>query len=253
MVHLIRAALLGLIAVALAVSAASAQSITGSQREEIEGIVREYLLKNPELIEETLVLLEAKRKADEAAKRKQILSEQGDVLLNSTRQVVLGNPKGDVTVVEFFDYNCGVCRRAFNDMTRILKEDKNVRFVLKEFPILGRGSTEAARVAIAFNITAPDKYAEFHNMMFSQRGGLNERRALAVAEELGVDMNALRANMNHNEVPATVEEVYSLANGLGLSGTPSYVIGNEVYGGMIGYEKMKTAIASVRDCGQVSC
>lgn len=252
MVHLFRPILLGAMAFVLAVSA-QAQSITGSQREEIEGIIRDYLLKNPEIIEETLVILEAKRKAEEEAKRKLVLKEQSDVLLNSTRQVVLGNPKGDVTVVEFFDYNCGVCRRAFGDMARIIKEDSNVRFVLKEFPILGRGSTEAARVAIALNMTAPDKYADFHKMMFSQRGGVNERRALAVAEELGVDMQTLRANMNHNEVPATVEEVYTLANGLGLSGTPSYVIGDEVYGGLIGYERMKTAIASVRNCGQVTC
>lgn len=253
MINFLRSALLGVIALALGATHVAGETLSDADRAQIEGVVREYILKNPELIEEALVILEAKRKAEEAAKRKEMLSKNGEMLFNSTRQVVLGNPEGDVTVVEFFDYNCGVCRRAFNDMQRILKEDGNVRFVLKEFPILGRGSNEAARVAIALNLTAPEKYGEFHNLMFSQRGTANEARALATVEKLGVDMAALRANMNAPEVIATVEEVYALANGLGLNGTPSYVIGDEVYGGLIGHAKMKSAIAGVRECGQVTC
>ena len=253
MIQLLRAVFAGAVLFSLAVTNTAAQSLSDADQKKIEGVVRDYILANPEIIEEALIILEAKRKAEEARKRKQLLSEKSDTLLNSTRQVVLGNPKGDVTVVEFFDYNCGVCRRAYTDMMKILKEDDNVRFVLKEFPILGRGSQEAAQVAIALNLTDPSKYMDFHKKMFEMRGSANSARALAVAEETGVDMGALRENMKNVEIRTTVEEVYSLANGLGLSGTPSYIIGDEVYGGLIGYDRMKKAIASVRNCGQASC
>jgi len=253
MARFLRAAVLGIFLAGLGSASVVADSVSDAERAKFETIIRDYLLKNPEVIEEAIVALETKRKVEEAARRKETLSQNSEVLMNSTRQVVLGNPKGDVTVVEFFDYNCGVCKSGFADMAKMIEEDGNIRFVLKEFPILGRGSQEAAQVAIALNITAPEKYMDFHKKMFALRGGANAERALAVAQELGVDMAKLQANLEHQEVRATVEEVYTLANGLGLTGTPSYIIGNEVFGGLIGYERMKQAVASTRQCGEATC
>lgn len=137
---------------------------------DVEKIVRDYLLENPEVIREALEELERRdiAKADEA--RAQTLSSVSDILFNSTRQVELGNPDGDVTLVEFFDYNCGYCKRAMADMDRLLKEDPNLRVVLKEFPVLGQGSVEAAQVAAALNHIAPAKYAEFHRELMGIPG-----------------------------------------------------------------------------------
>lgn len=232
---------------------AKASTFSEAQKDEIGSIVKDYLLKNPEIFLEIQSALEAKMEQVQAERLKAALAANADSLFRDPDAPVAGNPKGDVTVVEFFDYNCGVCKSGFADMAKMIEEDGNIRFVLKEFPILGRGSQEAAQVAIALNITAPEKYMDFHKKMFALRGGANAERALAVAQELGVDMAKLQANLEHQEVRATVEEVYTLANGLGLTGTPSYIIGNEVFGGLIGYERMKQAVASTRQCGEATC
>ena len=254
--RLVRAAAAGALMLSFAGTAVSVQAadeVSDAERSRIEGVVRDYLLKNPEIVQEALVALEKKQEAEKVAKRKEMMSENSGALFESPRQVVLGNPDGKITVVEFFDYNCGVCRRGFGDMMKVLKENQDVKFVLKEFPILGRPSQEAARVAIALHLTDPDKYLDFHTAMFALEGGVNEEKALMVAENLGVDMDALKKNMDNPEIFKTVEEVYTLANGLGLTGTPSYVVGTEVFGGLIGYEQMSKVIASMRECGETSC
>ena len=145
-----------------------------------------------------------------------------DVLYSSPRQVVLGNPDAPITLVEFFDYNCGYCKRALDDTLALMKHD-DVRIVLKEFPILGPGSVEAARVAIAVKIAAPDRYADFHRELLSGSGQADERHALAVVDDLGIDVAKVKAAMADPEVAATIEEVYGMATKLGLTGTPTYV------------------------------
>lgn len=223
-------------------------------RADVETIVREYLVAHPEVIREALEELERREVAKANEARAQMLSSMSDVLLNSTRQVELGNPKGDVTLVEFFDYNCGYCKRAMADVIQLLDEDKNLRVVLKEFPVLGQGSVEAARVAIAVNEIAPGKYMDFHKELLGGRGQANEARALDAVAKVGLDPEAVAAAMNSSdEVSATIEEVYSLANRLGLTGTPSFVVGNEVVMGAVGYDALKTRIAAVRDCGATTC
>lgn len=220
---------------------------------EVETIVRDYLLKNPEVIREALEELERRdmAKADEA--RSKALSSVSDVLLNSTRQVVIGNPDGDVTLVEFFDYNCGYCKRAMGDMERLLKEDKNLRIVLKEFPVLGQGSVEAAQVAVAVNMVEPEKYLAFHRKLMATRGQANRAASLAAAKAAGLDTAKVEAAMNDPEVKASIEEVYMLANHLGLTGTPSYVVGNDVVMGAVGYDELSGKISAMRDCGETTC
>jgi protein-disulfide isomerase len=126
-----------------------AQSFSPDQRGEIERIVRDYLLSHPELLQEVLAEMEKRQTVAEAEKHREGVKEHAEIIFSSPRQITLGNPQGDVTVVEFFDYNCGYCKRAMADMTDLMKGDSKIKFVLKEFPVLGEGSTQAAQVAVA--------------------------------------------------------------------------------------------------------
>jgi protein-disulfide isomerase len=196
---------------------------------------------------------ELQRREDTAAADQQVkaITDNRNLLFSSSRQVVLGNPNGDVTLVEFFDYNCTYCRRAQADMKELIAADKNLRVVLKEFPVLGEGSVEAAQVAVAVNIVAPEKYSAYHDAMLGERGQVNGERALAVAEDLGIDKTKLSQAMKSNEIKATIDEVYDLASKLTLSGTPSYVTAKEVVVGAVGVDALKQKIQDAR-CGQAT-
>jgi protein-disulfide isomerase len=161
---------------------------------------------------------------------------------------VLGNPQGNVTMVEFFDYNCGFCKRALGDMLDLIKSDSNLKFVLKEFPVLGEGSVEAARVAVAARMqdTTGKKYIEFHQKLLGSRGAADKMRALAVAKEVGFDMARIEKDMGSDEVKKTIEENMKLAEALGVNGTPSYVVGEEVVVGAVGIDALREKIGAER-------
>lgn len=220
---------------------------------DIEKIVRDYLLENPELIQEALVALERKRRDEENVARAETIKSQSEILFNSVHQAELGNPKGDVTVVEFFDYNCGFCKRAFPDMVRLMEEDSNLRIVMKEFPVLGQGSVEAAQVSLAVLQTDPEKYLDFHATMISHRGQATKAIALDVAEQIGMNRADIAKIVESSEINVPIEEVYALANGLGLTGTPSYIVGDEVVMGAVGYEALRDKIKAYRQCGSTTC
>jgi protein-disulfide isomerase len=240
-------------AVVLAAAApAPAQTFSPQQRTEIEAIIKDYLIKNPDVLKEVATALEKQEAEASAAKGRQAVKEHAAAIFNSPRQVVVGNPHGDVTLVEFFDYNCGYCKRAHADLKELLANDKNLRVVLKEFPVLGDGSVEAANVAVAVNIVAPDKYWAFHDAMLTERGQANGEKAIAVAEEIGIDKAKLMAAMKSPEIKATIAESYDLANKLALTGTPSYVTPKEVVVGAVGYDALKEKIGVAR-CGQPTC
>lgn len=222
-------------------------------RAAIEAIVHQYLVQHPEVLEEAMAALEKKQTAAAAENQAKVLAEKASVLFDSPRQMVLGNPKGDVTMVEFFDYNCGYCKRALPDMMALLDRDKNLRIVLKEFPVLGPGSVEAAKVAVAVARVAPDKYLDFHKRLLGGRGEANRARALEAANSAGVDSNALDRMLTDGEIGATLEEVYGLANGLGLNGTPSYVIGSKLVPGAVGVGRLEQEIASARCTATGKC
>lgn len=222
-------------------------------RGDVEKIIKEYLLEHPEIIAEALTELEKREKEAAEAARVQALTDSADVLFNSTRQVVLGNPNGSVTLVEFFDYNCGYCKRAHGDMVKLLEENPDLKVVLKEFPVLGQGSAEAAHVAVAVNSVAPDKYGEFHEKLLLSRGQANQASALAAAVAVGIAEEDLLVAMKTDEANQTIEEVYSLANRLGLTGTPSYVVGDEVVMGAVGYEELAKKLDALQSCGQTTC
>ena len=250
--RLVPGALAGLLALGPAPGARAAAFDPG-QRSEIERIIHDYLVQHPEVLQEAIEALETKRNEAQSAAQKQAMEQNREKLFESPRQVVLGNPQGDVTMVEFFDYNCGYCRRALTDMLELIREDPKLRVVLKEFPVLGPGSTEAARVSIALKRQGNDKYLAFHQKMLGDRGEANEQRALDTAKSIGADMARLRKDMADPEVQATLEESFKLANALGLTGTPSYVIGQGVVPGAVGAAALKEKIGEARAACGATC
>jgi protein-disulfide isomerase len=239
---------------ALAPLAARAAEFSDPQRSAIEKIVHEYLVKHPEVLQEAMAELQKRQEAAEAERHKTAVKEHADLLFNSPNQVVLGNPKGDVNFVEFFDYNCGYCKRALTDMLTLMQTDPNLRVVLKEFPVLGPGSVEAARVAVAVRMQdkSGKKYLEFHQRLLNSRGQVDGKRALAVAREIGMDVDRIERDMKSGAVENTLKEDFRLAEALGLNGTPSYVIGEEVVVGAVGLGALKEKINNAR-CGKASC
>jgi protein-disulfide isomerase len=231
---------------------ARAQDFSKAQRGAIEKIVHDYLVAHPEVLQEAMDELEKRQQAAAAEKHKATVKAHAKELFNSPDEVVLGNPKGDVNFVEFFDYNCPYCKHAMDDMLTLMKTDPKLRVVLKEFPVLGPGSVAAAKVAIAVRMQAPDKYLAFHTKLLGDRGHADEARALAVAKDIGLDINRLKKDMNSPEVDKTLKQDFSLADALGLNGTPSYVIGDTVVIGAIGLQGLKTDINTAR-CGKANC
>jgi len=250
------AAALALFAVAAPTfDVARAEVFSSEQRDEIEKIVREYLLRNPQVLQEVVQEMERRQALADAEKHREAIKQNTAAIFNSSRQVVLGNPQGDVTLVEFFDYNCSFCRRAVADALDLIKNDANLRLVLKEFPVLGEGSTQAAQVAVAVRMqdkTGGRKYLEFHQKMFTSRGQIDRARALAVAREIGLDVARVERDMASQESKVTLEESFRLAEALGINGTPTYVLENQVIVGAVGLEKLREAINTAR-CGKATC
>jgi len=240
------------LALALALGAggapAQAQSFSSPQRTEIEKIIKDYLLAHPEVLQEAMAELEKKQQLAETEKARSAIKNHSDALFNSPRQVVLGNPQGDVTFVEFFDYNCGYCKRALSDMTTLLSNDPKLKVVLKEFPVLGPGSVEAAQVAVAVRMQdkTGKKYLDFHQKLLGGRGQVDKAKALAAAKDAGLDMARIEKDLKSDEVGKTLEESMKLAEALGLNGTPSYVIGNDVVIGAVGLAGLTQKIQAAR-------
>jgi protein-disulfide isomerase len=233
---------------------ASAQSFTDIQRGDIETIVRNYLLAHPEVLEEAMAELSKRQAAADAVKHEASIATNADTIFNSPRGVMMGNKDGDVTFVEFFDYNCGYCKRAMSDMLDLMKVDSKLKVVLKEFPVLGQGSVEAAQVAVAVRMQDPTgkKYLDFHQKLLGGRGQADKARALAAAKDLGLDMAKLEKDMASPEAKATIEENFKLAEEMGMNGTPSYVIGKQIVVGAVGLDGLKEKISQAR-CGKATC
>lgn len=243
---LLRALLVRTLAILLtASSVATAETL---DRLEVEKIIREYILENPEIIEEALIELENRsQRAQEEARAETIQAEQ-DALLRSDADLVLGNPDGDVTLVEFFDFNCGYCKRAFPDVQALLAEDAQLRVVLKDFPILGPGSVEAAKVALAVKrLGGAASASDFHARLMDTQGQANAGRALALVEEMGLDRARVEIEMQSPEIEAVISSNLDLAQRLGLTGTPSFVIGDRIVVGAVGKEPLADAVRSARE------
>jgi protein-disulfide isomerase len=223
-------------------------------RPAIEGIVKDYLMQHPEVITDALNAMQAKQEADASNRQKKMVADNLDSIVNAPQNAILGNPNGDVTLVEFFDYNCGYCKRGLADMVKLLQNDKNLRVELRDYPILAPGSIEAANVALAVkNQLKGDKFLPFHQELLSTRGAVDKDRALQVAQDAGVDMTKLQADLADASLKKGIASNLQLGDKLGINGTPSYVIGTEIVPGAIGYDGLKQKIDSVRKCGQTVC
>jgi protein-disulfide isomerase len=245
------------LAIALAAFApapAGAQTFGPDQRGEIEKIVHDYLLSHPEVLQDAMAELDKRQNAEDAEKHLAAIKDNTAAIFSSPRQVNLGNPQGDVTMVEFFDYNCAFCKRAMSDMLDLLKNDPKLKVVLKEFPVLGEGSVQAAQVAVAARMQdkTGKKYLDFHTKLLGGKGPADKARALAAAKDAGFDMARLDKDLQSDEVKQTLEDNLKLAESLGLNGTPSYVFPAEVVVGAVGLPALKGKVNMAR-CGKETC
>jgi protein-disulfide isomerase len=215
---------------AAAQSAAPATSaFTPAQRKELEGIIKDILLNNPEIMLEVQNALESKMDKIQAERMAVAIKEHATELYRPAGSPVVGNAKGDVPVIEFFDYNCGYCKKALSEVSQLMDKDKKVRVILKEFPILAKGSEEASKVALAAKMQG--KYWEFHRAMLESQGQANEASALRIAEKLGLDMPRLKKDMTSAEVKKEIEDTRQLATKMGIQGTPHFIVGDRIIAG----------------------
>jgi protein-disulfide isomerase len=234
-----------------------------SHPDEVGQIARDYFVKHPEAVGQILAEILKRRAAanasagtnasssaaiKSASDRSAAVASNAAPLFTSPHQVTLGNPNGDVTLVEFFDYSCGFCKRALPDLLALLKDDPKLKIVLKELPILGAGSVDAARVAVAVRMqdSGGQKYLAFHQQLFGSAGPASKEKALAAAKEQGLDMARLEQDLASDEIVSTIKEDVQLAGAVGITGTPGYVIGKQVVHGAVGIAGLKQQIETAR-------
>lgn len=235
-----------ILATVLAVTpfAAVAQDLTD---ERIKELALEAIRENPSIILEAMQILEQQQAGAQASAQAQVLQNQRDLLEKDPNAPVLGNPEGDVTVIEFFDYNCPYCKRAMPEVQALLDADPDVRLVYREWPILGEGSVFAAKAALAAR--KQGKYEEFHWALMGLKGRVEESSVISVAKDVGLDVAQLRADMDAPEVLEHIATTTQLAQALGFNGTPSFVIGDDLLPGLVEQEQLQTVVDKTRDNG----
>ncbi len=219
------------------------------EQAKIEQVVREYLTRNPEILVEMTTELDNRQQAAEAAKQQRLIGEHAEQIYRSPSSFVAGNPDGDVSVVEFFDYNCGFCRRALPALVELIGTDGKVRVVLKELPIFGDDSEDAAKAALAAD--KQGKYFEMHQKLLSDPGKANKEKALKIAQELDMDVAQLETDMEDPEIQKSLDESRALAETIGVEGTPFYLIGDRSLAGAPDdlYDQLTETVAVIREKG----
>ncbi len=228
-------------------SSALADDISPEAEAEIRQIVREYLLEHPEVILEAVAVLEQRQAAEAAEAQAQALGELRDALERNPDSPVSGNPDGDVTIVEFFDYNCSFCRRAVPVIHALLESDAQIRYVYKEFPILAESSMYSARLALAVSRLQPQLYEPLHNALLSTSGALDEGIIDSIAESVGVDLELTKAEIADPSIQEEIDRNLQLAQLLGINGTPTFVIGDAVLAGLQDIRVLEQAVDDVRN------
>ena len=222
----------------------AANPLAGMQKQAVEQLVRDYLLAHPEVVVEALQRYEQQQQALESERLKETLAASAAALTADKSDPVIGNPQGDVTLVEFFDYRCPYCKRMTDTLAELIKEDSNLRVVMKEFPILSRESVQAARAALAAE--RQGKYEAFHFALMENGGGFTEDEILAVAESVGLDAAKLQKDMQDPEITAVLQRTSALAESIGVTGTPAFVIGGTMIPGATSLEALRAQIAETR-------
>ena len=227
--------------------AALAAAESGLSEEQFGSMVRAYLLKHPEVLREVIDALDKKEKSDEAKASVEVISTRAKEIFRSSDDHVAGNPTGKISVVEFFDYNCGYCRHSLPDVLKLIDSDKDVRLVVKEFPILGPGSVIAAKAAIAAR--HQNKYWNFHLALMRTPGTVDDAKVFDIAKSVGLDVAKLKIDMNKPEVAKILAQNHAMAQALGIQGTPAFIIDQTLIPGAPGYDGLTSAVAAVKDAG----
>jgi protein-disulfide isomerase len=215
-------------------------------------MIEDYLLSNPRILQRVSEALELEIRAAQAEQARAAIAAKRSEIYDDPDHIVLGNPDGDVTLVEMFDYNCGYCRQALPDLATLIADDPNLRVILKEFPILSEESVDAARIGVLVGEAKAD-YWTFHQKLFTTRGRIDAEAALAAARDVGLNPVELELKMRTPEVTAVLDRSYALANALRVSGTPTYIIGDEIIPGAVGLEALRGRITNMRACGRTDC
>ncbi|WP_127561395.1 DsbA family protein [Nioella ostreopsis] len=223
--------------------AATAQEAMTEDR--VRELVRETILANPEILVEAIAILEERAAQDRVTASADIIAAQRQLLERDSNAPVLANQDGDVTIVEFFDYNCPYCRRAVPAVEGLIEADPGIRLVYREWPILGEGSVFAARAALAAR--QQGFYEEFHWALMGMNGRAEERSVLRIAEEVGLDIDQLRADMEAPEVAEHIETSIRLADLLGITGTPTFILGDNLVPGAVEQEVLQRLVDEVRE------
>jgi protein-disulfide isomerase len=245
---------LGLALAVAFVPAARADSFTPEQKTELGAFIKDYLVSHPDVLREAIEALDKHDKQVAEQARQGAVARYADTIYRSKFQADVGNPKGNATLVEFFDYNCHFCKGALPDIARLMKEDPDLHVVLKDFPVLGPGSVEAARVASAArNQLQGERFWEFHNKLLGLHGPVGKKEALGVAKEMGLDMAQLEKDMSAKEVDDGLRETLAMADELQINGTPTFILGDSVVVGAVGYDELKAKLDSVHKCGKATC
>lgn len=233
---------------ALAPPAAAAEP-TPEQRQQIEQVIRDYLTKNPEVLIEALQAAERKMKDQQDERAREAVAAQRDELVNDPAAPVGGNPKGDVTIVEFFDYRCPYCKQVEPTLEALVKEDGKLRIVYKEYPILGPESVLATRVALAAFKQGARQYGRFHGAMMNAKGQITEEVILKIAADAGLDMAKIKSDMTAPEVEAAIKRNYGLAAALNVHGTPAFIVGDAIAPGAVDLDTLRKMVADARKSG----
>lgn len=219
---------------------------------DLDASIESFLMTNPQILELMAEKLRTERDTARRAALKSEIDAMGPVIADGGGAVAVGNPAGDVTLVEMYDYNCGFCRSTLPDIATLLAEDKDLRLVLRQFPILSQGSLDAAKVGLLVAKDGGDYWA-FHRAMFTSRGQVDLETALAIAADLGIDRDAISARLADPVIEAAIAKSFDIARRLGIEGTPSFILADEVIPGAIGLDVLREKIMNVRSCGSTRC
>ncbi|MGH1378596.1 MAG: DsbA family protein [Alphaproteobacteria bacterium] len=222
---------------------ARAEAFNPEQVKELESLFKKFLSENPELILKSVddFRVSEEKKTQQSAQEN--LANYAEYFADNGLPIA-GNPDGDVTLIEYFDYNCGYCRKAYADVMTLLKEDKNLRVVFQEMPILSPSSKIMAEYAMAAH--EQGKYFEMHQALMDYRGGQGDEAYIKLATDLGLDIEKLKADAKSASISASIDKSSSMAKDLGIRGTPGFVIGNEIYPGYIGIDSLRKAVEKAR-------
>ncbi|WP_209596763.1 DsbA family protein [Ruegeria sp. HKCCSP351] len=240
-------ALLGLSMAATSAQALDLNAMNDAEKAEFGAQVREYLLENPEVIIEAINILEQRNAMAEAAADKELVAANAEELFDDDYSWVGGNPDGDITLVEFMDYRCGYCRRAVPEVANLLASDGNIRFVIKELPILGDASVLSSRFAVATKqVAGNDAYKQVHDALMEFSGEPSEVTLRRISDGLGLDSDAIIAAMDSDSVTDEISRTRALAQRMQISGTPSFVLGTELLRGYLPADQMQQIADGVR-------